>query len=104
MTPQLLPPDDARAPKFWAYETGGELCKAVERYLKGEALTQRDLQLIRLYIVQWIDSPVWMLPHEPTCGDGREVSNLRGAARRIRTRGDVDRWTRDANNIGIDPF
>jgi hypothetical protein len=81
-------------------EVGGKLVPAVERYLKGEPAEPDDVNLIRAYLRQWIDSPVW---------DGRGSSrntldDLRRTVRNIRTRVQVDWWLEDAMDLDIDPL
>jgi hypothetical protein len=55
----LPAPDHPDAPKYWRYETSGDLARAVERFLNNEPMTPVDIGLMRLYLMQWVDSPVW---------------------------------------------
>jgi hypothetical protein len=87
MTPKLLSPDDPRAPKFWMYEESGVLAPVVQKYLEGAELTRHDVQIMKTYLRQWIDSPVWQ---------GEPIDRLRRSARMIYEKADIHRWIRDA--------
>jgi hypothetical protein len=105
MTPALPPPDHPDAPKYWMYETGGLLASALERYLKHPSrLTVRDLGLIRAYVCQWIDSPVWnQNPH----GGLRwleELADLRRTAHAIASPRTLATWLAAAVSAGVDPL
>ena len=98
----LLPPDHPQAPKYWMHETGGQLGPAMERYLRCEPEKPDDVNLIRAYLRQWIDSPVW--------SDGVDsetrtsLDELRAKVRALRTRADIDEWVADALDLAIDPL
>ena len=111
MTPRALPPPDSPdAPKYWRNETGGALRVAVENYLNNRRMTVRDVALMRAYLVQWMDSPVWeMNPHLSEGGPAAlaalaALGALRLTARRILTVADIHRWIRDALAEGHDPL
>jgi hypothetical protein len=88
-------------PRYWRDETGGKLGPAVERYLKGKPLSGDDLRWLRAYCAQWINSSAWDLnPY----GDGKELAALRESAKEIRSIQQLDRWFRDAFEIGMDPL
>lgn len=93
----LLPPDHPDAPKYWMLEIGDQLRPAIMRYLENEPLEAGDVDIIRAYLRQWIDSPVWN-------AEGEEVDDLRRKVREIRTRSDVCDWIEDALDLGIDPL
>jgi hypothetical protein len=69
-------------PKYWTFEPP-ELSVAVHAYIAGEDLTVRDLLLMRAYLRQWVDSPVW--------GDeGRQwLAELRERVRAIASPADI---------------
>jgi hypothetical protein len=89
-------------------ETGGKLVPAMERYLKGESAEPDDVNLIRAYLRQWIDSPVWDdgvdlgIPADPI--EGVTLDDLRRNVRQIASRAAVDMWLQDAMNLAIDPL
>ena len=92
-------------PGYWMNEAGGELAPAVMRYLDdASSLSVRDIRLIRAYLVQWINSPVWEAnPHTSPAGR-QELEELRLAAARIDTRRAIDEWIEVAADWGIDPL
>jgi hypothetical protein len=91
----LPSPDSPLAPKYWRYETGGQLVPAVEKYLRGEALSVREVRWIAAYLRQWIASPVWG-------ADG--IARLRTSVERIQSRSDITNWLDAALALGIDPL
>lgn len=95
MTPALLSPDDPRAPRFWMHEQSGVLEPVVRKYLDGAELKPHEVVTMRLYLRQWIDSPVWA---------GEPVERLRRSAGFIATTADVRRWLDAALDEGIDPL
>jgi hypothetical protein len=100
----MLDPEDPDAPKYWRSETGDELKAAVIAYIRRQALTLRQIQLISAYLMQWICSPVW--DANPTMGaaDRAALRELRNSARLLRSRADIDAWIGAALNEGIDPL
>jgi hypothetical protein len=98
----LLPPDHPQAPKYWMYEVSGKLVPAIKRYLEGTRAFPDDVNLIRAYLRQWIDSPVW---EDGAEGETRSaLDDLRRKARELRTIDDITAWVEDALNLGIDPL
>ena len=98
----LLPPDHPQAPKYWMHETGGKLGPAMERYIRREPEKPDDVNLIRAYLRQWIDSPVW---DGGIDGETRtELDYLRRTVRELRNRGDIRVWLEDALDLAIDPL
>ena len=93
--PKLLPLDHEQAPKFWQYETSGVLKPVVIAYLEGTPLTDRDIAIMRAYLKQWVDSPVW---------SGPPIYALRVNVRKIRSRDDINTWLEAALDAGIDPL
>jgi hypothetical protein len=105
MSPRALPPPDhPDAPKYWQHETGGRLRIAVENYLNHRLMTARDVALMREYLSQWIDSPVWELNPSQSARGLAALSALRLRARRILTVQDIHRWIHDALAEGHDPL
>lgn len=100
----MLSPTDPRAPKFWRYETGGKLVPAIERYLRHEPGEAEDVDLIRAYLRQWIDSPAWGMNWEADAQYRRALAELRASVRAIHTRKDVTVWLEAALEEGIDPL
>jgi hypothetical protein len=88
------------APHYWQYETGGELRPAVQAYLNGDELTIRQCMLIRAYLRQWVNSPVWdRNPH------GCEaLHGLREKAGSIASVADIDACIAMLVHAGMDPL
>lgn len=98
----LLPPDHPQAPKYWMYEIGGKLRPAMKRYLSDETSEPGDVDLIRAYLRQWIDSPVW---NDGADDETRsDLARLRAEVATLRSNGDITRWVEDAVDMGIDPL
>ena len=69
-------------PKYWTFEPP-ELGEAVQAYTAGEDLTVRGVVLMRAYLKQWVDSPVWEgYPYE-TDGGRQWLAELRERVRAI---------------------
>ena len=75
-------------PKYWTLEPR-ELSVAVHAYMAGKGLTVRDMVLMRAYLRQWVDSPVWEGdPHE-TDGGRQWLVELRERVRAIASPNDI---------------
>lgn len=97
-------PASTEAPKYWMHETGGELKPAIARYLRDEPLSDRDVQWIRAYLKQWIDSPAWDANSSMDKYGRIDLAGLRQAARFLRDRAEIAEWLRRADELGIDPL
>jgi hypothetical protein len=82
-------------PGYWMHETGGELQPAVKAYLTGTPINDRQISLIRAYLKQWIDCPMWQ---------GDDVTWLREAIPGLTSREAIHRWADRAAQADIDPF
>jgi hypothetical protein len=86
-------------------ETGGQLRAAIYLYLNERPkLTVGAIALIRIYLVQWIDSPVWDQNPDHTGETLVELDWLRRQAHSIATVGDIDRFLKQATAAGMDPL
>lgn len=101
---QLPAPDSAAAPKYWTFETGGELVPAVMRLLNHEPLSERDIALIRAYCRQWIESPVWDMNPEADAADAATLAMLRQAVDGLTTAARIHCWCRMADAEGMNPL
>jgi hypothetical protein len=81
-----------------------EVIPGVRRYLADERAEPGDTDLIRAYLRQWIDSPVWDPATDYDGHDRTELAKLRKAVRELRNRHDITAWLHDALNVGIDPL
>ena len=83
------------APGYWQNETSGELRPAVERYVRNEPMSQRDITLMCAYLKQWIEAPGFF---------GDEVMALRESVGAITTRAELEEWMQAADDAGVDPL
>jgi hypothetical protein len=103
--PGALPADHPRAPRYWKNETSGLLALAVAAFINEPlGITQDEVDLLRAYVTQWIDSPTWEAnPH--ACAQDRLVLDaLRTNARMIRTPRELVWWLAVATREGLDPL
>lgn len=92
----VLPPDHPNAPHYWMHETGEELKPAMQLYLTGRAITDRQLEVIKSYVAQWVNSPVWR--------GSAELARLREDVAAVRNRADLTKAIDQAVEIGMDPL
>ncbi len=100
---QLPAPDHPDAPKYWVLETGGELRPAIERYLCGMAPRGNDLALIRRYLKQWIDSPVWDRAPLDEAGR-RQLAERRAEVNTLATTSAIVDYIDSLSEMGMDPL
>lgn len=101
----IPPRDSPLAPKFWRYETSGQLALAVRSYLYNpDAMTPRYIVYMRAYLVQWIDSPAWDANPAHTIRSRAALEALRVKVVRIRNGRDISAWLQDALREGVDPL
>lgn len=92
------------APGFWMRETGGELRPAVERLIRGEDLSLRDIALIRAYCCQWADATGWDRNPWASESDRMGLARLRELARVLINRESIEAWVQLAVDLGMDPL
>lgn len=97
-------PGSPEAPKFWRDESTGVLAAAVMKYLRDQAMTLRDIAVMRAYLRQWMASPVWDMNPSHDQESREELARLRRTVETIQTGKDVRRWLRVALDAGIDPL
>ena len=93
-----------RPPGYWMHESSGRLAEAMKRYLQEEPLSNYDVGLIRAYLVQWIESPVWDQNPNMDAAGRVELEELRKAAHKITNRRAIDEWVEVATDWGLDPL
>jgi hypothetical protein len=91
-------------PRHWLRETSGVLRPAVEAWAKQETMTEAQLAAMRIYLRQWIMSPVWDQNPHATETDREILAELRHGVDRLRTREAIDLWLYEADALGIDPL
>ena len=100
----MLSPDHPQAPKYWMHEISGVLKQPIERYLHSHPLQPGDVELIRAYLTQWIDSPVWLMDPNQDSASHKAIVKLRRDVRQIQTALDIRHWLFDALEWEIDPL
>lgn len=97
-------PGSPQAPKYWVDEVSGELMLAVQSYLNGREMTVREISLMRAYLRQWVDSPVWdMNPHEDDAGR-QWLQELRQRVKAIASRRHIADCLWIMEERGMDPL
>ena len=89
-------PEYPAGPGYWMNETSGVLVPAVERYLEGQKLSDKDIAALRAYFRQWINSPVW--------ADSEGVGALKTSIDGLLDRNSINKWLKNALDLGIDPL
>ena len=84
-----------RGPGYWMDQASGVLRPAIEAYLTGGDMTRQQVALLRVYLRQWINAPVWF---------GPTVMSLRRTVDDLHDRRSIDRWLDRALDAGIDPL
>ncbi|MEF3275693.1 MAG: hypothetical protein K6356_15090 [Chloroflexus sp.] len=86
----------ARPPRFWMEETTGILAAAVERYMQGEPLSADQLDVIKLYLKQYLERAV--------IEDSADRKRLLSRIDRLRTTRDIERFADELSEVGVEPF
>jgi hypothetical protein len=100
----VLSPDDPRAPRYWMHETSGALKPVIRAYLAGRRLDPFQIGLMRRYLEQWFDSPVWDLNPHQTAASKLSFDSLRRRVREIQTNDDIKDVLEAAVEMGADPL
>lgn len=82
-------------PGFWRYEVSGALRPVIVAYLTGAAIDAAGIALMRGYLRQWIEAPVW---HGPS------IEQLRAEVDGLTSRAAIAAWLDRAELAGIDPL
>lgn len=91
----------ALGPGYWRDETSGVVADAVKAYLGGGELTEHQTRIMRLYLGQCINAPIWDQNPE---GASPELAGLRDSIGSLTNRAQIARWINRALDIGIDPL
>ena len=83
-------------PHYWMTEQTGKLAAAVEAYVSGDRLAPEELELIRQYMRQYLERAVM------TGDANRKV--LIGKLATLRTAREIERFTDELAEIGVEPF
>jgi hypothetical protein len=85
-----------RPPRFWMEETTGALAAAIEVYMRSEPLDAGQLELIKLYLRQYVERAV--------ISQDADRSKLLERIDKLRRVGDVERLADSLSEAGIEPF
>lgn len=85
-----------RPPRFWMEETTGTLAAVIEIYMRSEALKADQLDLIRLYLKQYLERAV--------ITDEADRRRMLGRIDKLRNVQDVERLVDDLAEVGVEPF
>jgi hypothetical protein len=75
-------------------ETSGVLKPAIQAYLSGDPMTEVEVEVVRAYLRQWIEAPVWK----------GALEQLREDIDGLTSREAISDWLDLAEEEGIDPL
>ena len=90
------PFDVEQPPRFWMEETTGALHDAVDTYMSGEQLSSEQLDLIKIYLRQYIERAV-------LAGDANRKLLLQKVDK-LRTTADVEAFADELSEYGAEVF
>jgi hypothetical protein len=73
----------------------------VRRFVEGEELSEYELQMMRMYCEQWVDSKAW---DSNPFGGLADLAVLRKSAREIDTLVALRKWIEYATELGMNPL
>ncbi|MCS6883412.1 MAG: hypothetical protein RMK84_00805 [Oscillochloridaceae bacterium] len=85
-----------RPPRFWMNETTGRLADAVETYLRNDELTAEQMEILKIYLRQYIERAV--------IADTADRRKLLEQVETLRRVGDVERFADALSEAGLEPF
>ena len=83
-------------PRFWMEETTGKLGEAIEVYMRSEPLTAAQLNLIKIYLQQYVERAV-----VSTDADRKRLLQKIEKLRRV---GDIEHFADELSEFGVEPF
>ncbi|HEX6291491.1 MAG TPA: hypothetical protein VFZ66_20075 [Herpetosiphonaceae bacterium] len=86
----------ATPPRFWMEETTGALNEAVDAYMNGEKLSAEQIDLIRLYLRQYIERAL-------LSGEANKKLLL-SKIDKLKTTADVERYADELSEYGAEVF
>jgi hypothetical protein len=86
----------AKPPRFWMEETSGALAVAVEVFMRTEDLAAGQLELIKIYLQQYLERAV--------ITDEADRRRLLGRLPKLRGVRDMERFAEDLSEVGVEPF
>lgn len=85
-----------KPPRFWMEEQTGRLAEAVDLYLNGEDLTPAQLDLIRIYLRQYLERAV--------LANTADRKRLLARVEKLRSTRDVERFADELAEWGVEAF
>ncbi len=85
-----------KPPRYWMEEQTGALATAVETYMNGDRLSAEQLELIKLYLTQYIERVV-------LTADAQRQRLLSRIAK-LRTNNDIETFADHASEYGAEVF
>jgi hypothetical protein len=98
-----LPVDHPDAPGYWMYESSGVLGPVVRAYLLGDELDAVQMKLMKAYLSQWVNSPVWDQNPHPDTGL-EELRSLRVRVAAINNEAELNQAIQVMTDMGMDPL
>lgn len=86
----------ATPPRFWMEETTGALNDAIDTYMNGERITTEQLDLIKLYLRQYIERAV--------LSSDANKKLLLSKIDKLKTTADVERYADEISEYGAEVF
>lgn len=86
----------ATPPRFWMEETTGALNEAVDAYMNGEKITATQLDVIKLYLRQYIERAV--------LSSDANKKLLLSKIDKLKTTADVERYADEISEYGAEVF
>jgi hypothetical protein len=86
----------AKPPRFWMEETSGTLSAAIEVYMRSEDLKPGQMEVLLIYLRQYIERAV--------ITDEADRRRLLGRLVKLRGVRDMERFTEDLAEVGVEPF
>jgi hypothetical protein len=83
-------------PRFWMEEDSGLLAPAVDAYINGEKLDAQQLELLQLYLRQFLERAVLT--------GAANRNKLLARVARLRSAHDIERFADELAEWGVEPF
>jgi hypothetical protein len=83
-------------PRFWMEEQTGALAEAVETYMRSEPLSPQQIELLQLYLRQYIERAVLSV--------GTDRNKLLARIAKLRRTNDIERFAEELAERGVEPF
>ena len=90
------PFDVTTPPRFWMEETTGKLGEAIEVYMRSEPLSEEQLELIKIYLRQYIERTI--------IAEDASRRKFLERVEKLRRVGDIERLADSLSEAGVEPF